>query len=92
MGNENVLHYAGVRLRVQGSGNLDLTFINLDDAPIQVLTPLVMSMVPTNEPLRLSNFTGQRVRLRLGTNQINEKMIINRIVIFNKPLWTEYPG
>ncbi len=92
MGNENVLHYAGARLRLQGVGNLIPSFINLDDSPIQVLTVIPMSLAPGREILRLANFTGQRVRFKVETTGIDEKMIINRIVIFNKPLWTEYPG
>lgn len=92
MGNENILHYAGARLRLQGSGNLIPTFINLDDTPIQQLTAIVMSNTPTREPLRLANFTGQRVRFKVETNMIDEKMIINRIIIYNKPLWADYPA
>ena len=92
MAGEDILHYAGIRLRLQGAGNLIPTFLNLDDSPIQVLTSINMSALPTREPLRLSNFTGQRVRLKLSTSLIDEKMIVNRIVFFVKPLWTEYPG
>lgn len=92
MGNENILHYAGARLRLQGVGNLIPSFINLDDSPIQVLTSIPMSMTPGREQLRLANFTGQRVRFKFETNMIDEKLIINRIILYNRALWTEYPG
>lgn len=92
MGAEDILHFAGARLRVQGSGELIASFINLDDVPIETLPSLTMSLSPTREPLLLANFTGQRVRFRVQTQTIDEKMIINRIIIYGKPLWADYPS
>lgn len=89
---ENILHFGAVRLRVNGSGNLDMKFIGLDDQIENNLKPLAMSATPGKEPLVLSNFKGQRARLRLSTDAINEYMIINRVVIFVKQLYTSYPG
>lgn len=89
---EDILHFGAVRLRVVGSGNLRMTFIGLDDKVTQVLKPLVMSATPGVEPTRLSNFKGQRARLKLYTSAINEYMIINRIIVFVRPIATGYPG
>ena len=92
MGNEDILHFAGIRLRLQGNGNLIPSFVNLDNFPIQVLVVMPMVASPTREPLRLGNFTGQRVRLKVGTVNLDEKMIINRMIVFVKPLWGDYPA
>ena len=89
---ENILHYNAVRLRLQGIGDLDITLLGLDDVITSNLKPLPMSLTPGREPLRLANFKGQRVRVRVGTDKINEKFIINRIILYTKELWTSYPG
>lgn len=89
---EEILHFAGVRIRVTGSGNLDMQFLSLDDVDSQVLTPLVMSNITAREPTRLSNFISQRGALKISTNVINETFKINRIIVFVKPLWSQFPG
>jgi len=89
---EEILHFNGVRLRLTGTGNLDLQFLSLDNAYSQTLAPIVMSTAPGREPTRLANFIGQRGSLRISTDQIDETFRINKIVIFAKPLWTQYPG
>lgn len=51
-----------------------------------------METLPGREPQRLANFTNQRVQFELKTTEINEYFIINRIIVFAKPIWSEYPG
>lgn len=92
MGAENIQHFTGVRMRIQGTGNLNMSYQGLDDVQTASLLPLVMSQTPGREPFRLANFIGQRVRFRVGTTQINETFKINRMTIFIKPLWSDYPG
>ncbi len=89
---EEIVHFAGVRLRVTGSGNLDLTFQSLDMMDTQVLAPIVMSLTNAREPTRLANFISQRGALKISTNAINESFRINRVIIFAKPIWSQYPG
>lgn len=89
---EDILHYGAIRLRVQGSGNLIPSFLSLDDRNVQVLPVIGMGSGPGREPTRLSNFTQQRARLRLKTTGINEVMKINRIIVYVKPLWTNFPS
>lgn len=89
---EEIVHFAGVRLRVTGSGNLDLTFFSLDNVDSQVLAPLVMSNTSAREPTRLANFISQRGMLKIGSDQIDEVFRVNRVILFVKPLWTSFPG
>lgn len=89
---EEVLHFAGVRLRVTGIGNLDLVFASLDTIDTQTLSPIVMANSTAREPTRLANFISQRGMLRVGTNVIDEVFRINRIIVFAKPIWSQYPG
>lgn len=89
---ENIQHYGAVRLRINGIGNLIQTFFGLDNVLTQVLASLAMSNNPGVQPRVLSNFINQRARLELKTVAIDEVMRVNRILIFIKPIWTEYPG
>jgi hypothetical protein len=89
---EEIVHFAGVRLRVTGSGNLDLEFLSLDNVNSQTLAALPMSATTAREPTRLANFISQRAQLKISTNVIDETFKINRIILFAKPIWSQFPG
>jgi hypothetical protein len=89
---EEIVHFAGVRMRVIGSGNLDLEFLGLDDDPTQNLAAIAMSASTGREPTRLANFISQRGRLKISTDVIDEHFKINRVILFIKPIWSQYPG
>lgn len=91
-GGEDILHYGVVRLRVTGTGNLKLAFTGLDDVVTANLTPIVMASTPGREPRVLANFVGQRARFKVQTTEKDEVFRVNRIVIFAKPIWADYPG
>jgi hypothetical protein len=88
---EYILHFGGITIRVNGSGILRSSFIGLDDVIVKKLAPLTMSNTPAREPTILSNANGQRMRLKLETTDINEVMKVNRIVIWTKPMYTQFP-
>jgi hypothetical protein len=85
-------HVVGVRLRVKGAGNLQLTLKDLDDVQQQPLVAVPMNAVDRFEPFRLADFQSQRIRLRGETIEINEIMEIRRVIIFAKPVAAEYPS
>ncbi len=89
---ENITHFTGVRMRVTGVGELEMTLLSLDDVKAQQLLPFTMSSATNREPLRLSNFNEQRCYLHLGTDVIDEYFRINRIILFAKEIYTSYPG
>lgn len=88
---ENILHYAAIRVRVKGSGNLLPTLIGLDELTAQSLENITMSQSPGIVVTKLANFQGQRVKLRLEVFDINEVFNVNRIVVYVKEIWTSYP-
>lgn len=90
-GSEFEHHIVGVRLRVNGSGNLKLNLSDLDDIQVQALVDLPMQAATRIEPTRLSNFQSQRTRLEVKVTEINEWFEIQRIIIFSKPVAVEYP-
>lgn len=91
-GGENEHHVVGIRLRVIGTGNLQLFLSDLQDVQTQTLIPIPMVATTRIEPTRLANFQSQRIRLTLKTTEINEILRIQRIIIFAKPVAVEYPG
>lgn len=89
---EEILHFAGVRLRVTGAGNLRLTFFSLDNVNSESLVILPMSTTNAREPTRLANFISQRGMVKIGTTAKDETFKINRVILFAKPLWSNFPG
>lgn len=91
MAGSNIVHVAGVRFRVVGTGNLQLSFKGYDDVDTQTLVPIAMTTSPGREKTRLANFISQSTRLRGETTEINEIMRVNHIWIYAKEIWKNYP-
>jgi len=89
---ENINHYTGVRMRVVGSGSLEMTLRSQDNIRSISLVPFTMATTARTSPFRLVNFVEQRVQLRIETLLIDEEFRINRIILYAKPLWIEEPG
>lgn len=89
---ENINHYTGVRMRVVGSGSLEMTLRSQDNVRSVSLVPFTMASVARTSPFRLVNFVEQRVQLKIETLLIDEKFRINRIIFYTKTLWIEEPG
>lgn len=89
---ENVLHFAGTTLRVNGTGNLRMFWFNIDETRTVTMVPLVMSLTPGNEPTKLKGFKAQRAKLRLQTTAIDEYFRINRVILWVKPVETSLPN
>lgn len=85
-------HVVGVRMRITGAGNMNLTLAGLDNVVTQTLVPVPMAANNRLEPTRLSNIQGQRIRLQGNTTELNETFLIRRIILYAKPVATEYPG
>ena len=85
-------HVVSVKLRVIGSGNLQLFLTDLDDIQTETLVPITMAATTRFEPLRLANFQSQRIRLVGKTTGLGENFKIQRILLFAKPVAQEYPA
>lgn len=92
VGEEDIIHYGGIRVRVNGNGLLRPTFYSLDNSYSYVLVPLQMANLTPIEPVRLANFNQQRVFLKLETTGLDEVFKINRIIVFARPIYTGHPG
>lgn len=88
---ENIVHFNGVRLRVQGQGVLKSKLVSQDDIFSQDLRDLTMAEKTAFQPTLLANFSQQRAYYRLGTTERLEWFRINRIIIFSRELFSSYP-
>jgi hypothetical protein len=89
---ENIHHFAGIRLRVKGSGNLKPTVFSLDDVLSEVLVPIPMLSTTERQLTRLCNLQTQRAALELKTTELNEIFNIGRIIFYAKEVFTEFPS
>lgn len=89
---ESISHFAAIRVRVNGTGNLKMSVYSLDDIKSKTLVPFVMTPLTRIIPTRLVNFMEQRAAFELMTTEIDEYFRINRIIIFSKETFTSYPG
>lgn len=89
---ESISHFAAIRIRVNGTGSLQLKVYSLDDVKFKILVPLAMRTQARIIPTRLVNFMEQRASFELKTTVIDEEFRINRIVVFQKEVYTSYPG
>jgi hypothetical protein len=90
-GSENINHFAGWRLRVIGNGNLKSTIGTLNDVITKDLFPMPMTDPARIEPYRIINFMSQRAAIEYKTTELDEWFQINTLVIFIKPVFTQYP-
>lgn len=86
-----ILHCNAVRMRVTGSGNLVMTLKSLDEILTSNVPSIAMTPTTYKEPTQIANFESQRIMLEFGTEEIDEYFTISKIVIFVKPVATEYP-
>jgi hypothetical protein len=89
---ENISHFAAIRIRSNGTGDLKLAVYSLDDVRSKTLVALPMAAASRIIPTRLVNFMEQRASFEIKTTEIDEFFRINRIVIFTKEVFTSYPG
>lgn len=89
---DNIIHYASVRMRILGSGSLKMTMITQDAVYTQTLVPLTMQPATNIRPTRLMNFQHQRASFECKTTEISEWFKINKIVIYAKEVFVDYPS
>ena len=89
---ENISHFAAIRVRVNGTGELKMRVFSLDDMRLKQLVPFQMAFTTRIIPTRIVNFMEQRASFELRTTEMDEKFRINRIVVFVKEVYKSHPG
>jgi hypothetical protein len=88
---EAYLHIGAVTLGITGTGMLRCDFLDLQDNPNYQIF-VIMRPDPVRLPRILCNAQGQRLRFTYKTTGKGEVFILDRIILWYKPLWTEHPG
>jgi len=85
-------HFVGIRLRVEGSGNLQLRLISPSEVRQNVLVPLVMQSPTDETKTKLANLKAERTQLEFKTTEIDEIFSLSKIMIYYKPVSDGNPG
>ncbi len=88
---DNIVHFTSVRMRIIGSGELEMVMYSQDDVYSQTLVPFTMRSTTNIRPNRLMNFQHQKVQLEGKTDIIGEWFSINKIVFYAKEVFADYP-
>lgn len=88
---EAIQHFSHIRMRVIGAGTLKGKLVSLDESYYTDLPNMTLAAVTDIEPTNLTNFVSQRAGLELYTEEENEWMRVNRVIIFLKDFGSEYP-
>jgi len=92
MGQDNIIHFNALRGRIRGTGILDCRLFDFDETQSVDFPPITMEAATGRFVLKLINFKSQRACLEVKTDEIDEVFRINKLVVFAKPLFTEYPA
>lgn len=85
-------HYAGIKLRIRGLGDLELTIQGEDDTASQMPPSILMLPKPGFESDRLFNFINEKCSIKLRVSEFGEYFILSRLDLYAKPLWLRRPG
>lgn len=85
------IHFTGTRIRLNGSGTLQMTLRSLDDVDVYSMPDTTMAATSATQPFTLANFISQRACLQGEVTEINEWFVISKISIFIRPVATGLP-
>ena len=88
---DNIVHFTSVRMRIVGTGSLDMVMFSQDDIYSSTLVPFTMRASTNIRPTRLMNFQHQRAYLKGSTDVSGEFFKINKIVFYAKEVFVDYP-
>ena len=83
-------HFGGIKLRVIGSGSLQISLYGLDgfiNGSFTSVAPFNLGVAPGIEPERLLNFINEKMAIKFRVNLFNEWYSITRVDTWTKELW-----
>jgi hypothetical protein len=88
-GDDTVLHFTGVRLRVKGSGTLLVTVRGLDDVLTTSGESITLSATPGKAIWSGFNFTSERAAVKVRVATASHWFQLNRFVLYAAPAWEQ---
>jgi len=89
---EDINHFAAIRLRVVGNGNLIIITYGLEGILIQQLDNTVMQAATNIQPTKLMNVSQQRLSFEFRVTEFGEWFELQRFIIFSKPIYSQGPN
>jgi hypothetical protein len=86
-----IYHFTGIRVRIKGSGILQVTLSGVDGVQTANVPSLVLQNNPGRPLFRGFNYTSERCSVKLRTNQANEFLNMTHFTLFHKLLWSTRP-
>lgn len=87
-----LIHFAAIRMRIIGEGNVQQFIRSLDDVNIYQMVDLSLAFKSNIEPTTLSNYIDQRGQFEFRTVEIDEIINLSSIRIYIRPIATGYPN
>jgi hypothetical protein len=87
-----VSHFAGIKLRVIGYGNLQISLSGEDSSGAVSVPSIALSSSPGSEPDRIFNFKNEKCSVKLRVSFPDEKFNLSKVTLYAKPLWLRRPS
>lgn len=84
-------HFAGIRLRISGSGTLAITLSGEDEVDTGTGASVVLSSAPGGEIEVPLNFKNEKMSVKLRLTTFGSYFILNKLEVLAKPLWQSRP-
>lgn len=93
MAGSNILHGAGIRVRVVGSGNLRSAMVGYDNIILNQMADVSLSATNARKVDRLGNIVSQGIKWRLHQDgTVGDFFRVNDVTTYVKQIFSQYPG
>lgn len=89
---EWIQHFAGMKLRILGVGDLQITLYGEDNSNPVTVPVITLSSTPGKEFDRLINYIDEKMSVKFRTSNFGEWFNLDRFTLFAKSLWLRRPG
>jgi len=86
------MSFTGIRLRIKGVGNLNITMKGLDEASTLIAQQLVLSLAPGRTKFAGFNFVSERCAVKLSLSEANNYFTLTKFTIYINALWEDAPA
>lgn len=87
-----VNHFAGLKFRIKGVGQLLLTLYGEDDITTMSVPSILLNPAPGRELDMPINFKNEKMSVKFRVNTFGSRFICDKIEVYAKPLWESRPG
>lgn len=88
----NINHYAAIRARIRGEGNVAITLISPDAARTSEIPGWTLSLATGGKQTRVVNFEAEQMYVKFRCNNAGHWFHWNEVTVFALPVWEELPA